>query len=75
MAVLFLTQFLSAAAHFAPPRETALREVLWSYHVDLGITRFLLVALRGIWGLLSLRNRPTASGPLGRAPSAGHAVL
>lgn len=75
MALLFLAQFASAAAHWALPRENALRETLWSYHVDLGITLFVLVLLRGIWGLINLQRRPAHSGALGAAAQAGHAAL
>ncbi|WP_146592076.1 cytochrome b [Puniceibacterium confluentis] len=75
MAALFAMQFLSAAAHWALPRENALRQTLWSYHVDLRMTLFLLVLLRGAWGLWNLHPRPRHSGLLGRAATAGHAAL
>lgn len=75
MAALFALQFLSAAAHWALPRENALRDTLWGYHVNLGITLFVLVLLRGAWGLLNLGNRPTHSGRMGQMATAGHAVL
>lgn len=75
MAALFALQFLSAAGHWALPRESAVRETLWSYHVDLGVTLFLLVLLRGAWGLWNLRQRPRHSGLSGRAATAGHAAL
>ena len=75
MAALFAAQFASAAAHWAMPRENALRETLWAYHTDLGVTLFLLVLLRGIWGLWNLSNRPTEAGPMGYAAKAGHAGL
>ena len=73
MAALFAAQFVSAAAHWALPRENVLRDTLWTYHVDLGVTLLLLVLLRGVWGLLSLSKRPTESGPMGYAAKAGHA--
>jgi cytochrome b561 len=76
MAILFAAQFLSAAAHWALPRENAIREALWGYHVTLGITLFLLVLLRGVWGLINLRRRPSHGDDLlGRAAAAGHAAL
>ncbi|SNT35515.1 cytochrome b [Antarctobacter heliothermus] len=75
MAVLFVPQFLSAAAHWALPRGDALRGTLWSYHVDLGVTLFLLVLLRGAWGLWNLGRRPEHSGVMGRVARAGHAAL
>lgn len=75
MAILFLAQFISAAAHWALPRENALREALWSYHPDLGITLFLLVLIRGAWGLANIPNRPPHSGAIGRAAVAGHVAI
>ncbi|WP_417601510.1 cytochrome b [Pararhodobacter oceanensis] len=75
MAALFAAQFLSAAAHWALPRESALRGTLWSYHTNLGTTLFLLVLLRGIWGLLNLRNRPAHANLIGQAAKLGHLAL
>jgi len=75
MAILFAAQFLSAAAHWALPRENALRETLWSYHITLGTTLFLLVLIRGVWGLVNLKRRPSHSGPMGTAASAGQALI
>ncbi|WP_371153246.1 cytochrome b [Jannaschia sp. 2305UL9-9] len=75
MAVLFAAQFASAAAHWALPRENALRETLWSYHTTLGTTLFLLVLIRGLWGLVNLARRPRDVGPAGRAAAAGHLAI
>ncbi|WP_394154855.1 cytochrome b [Loktanella salsilacus] len=75
MALLFAAQFASAAAHWALPRENALRDTLWSYHFNLGATLLLLVLLRGVWGLWNLRHRPSESGLMGSAAKAGHAAL
>ncbi|SEK46629.1 cytochrome b561 [Roseovarius nanhaiticus] len=75
MALLFAAQFLSAAAHWALPREHAVREALWSYHPTLGATLFLLVLLRGVWGLANIGRRPGHSGLLGRAAFAGHLAI
>ncbi len=75
MAALFAMQFLSAVAHWALPRENSLRETLWSYHTDIGVTLLLLVLLRGAWGLWNLGNRPAEAGPMGSAAKAGHAGL
>ncbi|WP_299640429.1 cytochrome b/b6 domain-containing protein [uncultured Ruegeria sp.] len=52
-----------------------MRETLWGYHADLGVTLFLLVLLRGVWGLWNLSNRPTEAGPMGCAAKVGHAGL
>jgi cytochrome b561 len=75
MAILFAAQFLSAAAHWALPRENALRDTLWSYHPTLGMTLFLLVLLRGVWGLANIARRPSHGGTMGRAAAAGHIAL
>ncbi|UYV35927.1 cytochrome b [Rhodobacteraceae bacterium D3-12] len=76
MAALFLAQFISAAAHFFLPRENAVREVLWGIHTPLGVTLFLLVLLRGVWGLMNLKRRPSAeAGLMGMAATAGHIAL
>ena len=75
MAALFALQFASAAAHWALPRENTLRDALWRYHPDLGVTLLLLVLLRGAWGLWNLSNRPTEMDLMGYAAKAGHAGL
>ena len=75
MAFLFAAQFLAAAAHWALPRENGLREVLWSYHPTLGITLFLLVLARGVWGLLNIRQRPPHLGRIGQAAILGHVLI
>ena len=75
MAALFAMQFASAVAHWALPRENTLRDALWSYHFSLGTTLFLLVLLRGVWGLWNLSRRPAESGPMGSLAKAGHAGL
>jgi len=75
MALLFAAQFLSAAAHWALPRENALRSTLWSYHTNLGATLFLLVLLRGVWGLINLSRRPKSVGAAGQLAKAGHLAL
>ena len=75
MAVLFAAQFLAAAAHWALPRENELRELLWSYHPDLGTTLFLLVLIRGAWGLANMSRRPPHSGAIGRAAVVGHVAI
>lgn len=76
MALLFAAQFASAATHFFLPRENELRQTLWSYHTDLGVTLFVLILLRGVWGLMNLSKRPPLHGGLiGRAALAGHTLL
>ena len=76
MAVLFLAQFLSAAARALLPRENEIREILWSYHVDLGVTLFALILVRGAWGLANLAKRPPHDKNfIGRAAVIGHFTL
>lgn len=75
MAALFAAQFLSAAAHWALPRGNGLRDVLWNYHMTLGTTLFLLVLLRGAWGLANMARRPPHEGTMGQAAKAGHVTL
>lgn len=75
MAALFAAQFLSAAAHWGLPREHAVREALWSYHPTLGATLFLLVLVRGVWGLANISHRPPHSGAIGLAGAAGHLAI
>ncbi len=75
MALLFAAQFLSAGLRWALPRDHPVRDFFWSYHVDLGLTLFLLVMIRGLWGLINLRRRPTHSGLIGRAAVAGHLMV
>ncbi len=77
MAILFAAQFLSAAARWALPRGDEIRNFFWSYHYDLGVTLFLLILLRGVWGLINLSRRPHhwTSGVLGKAATLGHGAL
>jgi cytochrome b561 len=75
MAILFAAQFVSAAAHWALPRENALREALWTYHAPLGMTLFLLVLLRGAWGLANIPQRPPHAGLSGKAAVVGHVAI
>lgn len=76
MAILFIPQFAAAAAHWAFEREHPLRQALWPYHVDLGLTLFALIILRGIWGLITLMRRPHRhAGAVGIAATTGHFVL
>lgn len=75
MAILFAAQFLSAAARALLPRGDAFRDAVWSYHTALGTTLFLLVFLRGIWGLLNLSRRHRHEGLLGKAAVYGHTAI
>ncbi|GIT88752.1 MULTISPECIES: cytochrome b [Roseobacter] len=76
MALLFAMQFVTAALRWALPREDPLREFFWAYHAPLGTTLFLLMLLRGAWGLINLRRRPAPhAGLIGRAALAGHLAI
>lgn len=75
MAALFLAQFASAIARALLPRGDALRDALWSYHSDLGATLFVLVLLRGAWGLVNLARRPAHEGLMGKLAGLGHLVM
>lgn len=76
MAVLFLWQFTSALLRvFA--EDTAIEGFFWSTHYSVGFTLWVLVLLRGVWGLMNLSRRPSHAGPpvLAKAATAGHALL
>ncbi len=75
MAALFAAQFTSAAARALLPRDNALRDALWSYHTTLGTTLFLLVLLRGIWGIINMSRRPQHEGRFATAAKFGHLTL
>ncbi|WP_082529511.1 cytochrome b [Aurantimonas sp. Leaf443] len=76
MALLFVWQFASALLHvFA--EDTRVEGFFWSTHYSVGVTLWLLVLLRGVWGLANLRRRPAHEGPALEAGAAtlGHALL
>lgn len=74
MALLFAWQFIGACLH-AIDRDGALSRFFWSAHRDLGLLLFVLVLLRGVWGLLNARHRPRHEGLVGRLASLGHLAL
>ena len=74
MALLFAWQFAGAILYVSIG-DTALTRFVGGRHFDMGALLFLLVLLRGGWGLLNLRRRPPHPGRLGRAARAGHAAL
>lgn len=76
MAGLFVWQFTSALLRvFA--EDTAIEGFFWSTHYSVGFTLWLLVFLRGAWGLANLRRRPApeASPAMATARHAGHLTL
>ena len=75
MAILFTWQFVSAILH-AVDREMPAARFFWSWHMSVGFLLLVAVALRGIWALINLRNRPVhAAGFLGVAARLGHLAL
>lgn len=76
MAGLFAWQFTSAALRvFA--EDTPIEGFLWSTHYSVGFTLWLLVLVRGAWGLANLRRRPRPDGTpaLAAAARLGHVAL
>jgi len=76
MALLFVWQFTSAILRVVA-EDTAVEGFFWNTHYSVGFTLWLLVLLRGAWGLANLRRRPAHEGPAlqARAATAGHLVL
>lgn len=76
MAALFAWQFASALLRvFA--EDSRIEGFFWSTHYSVGFTLWLLVLLRGAWGLanLSRRPRPEGSPALAAAARLGHLAL
>ena len=74
MAALFAWQFTGAALRvFAA--DSAVEGFFWSTHTSVGFTLWLLVVVRGAWGLANLTRRPTGAGALAAAARLGHFVL
>lgn len=74
MAGLFAWQFAGALLYVGLG-DTALTRFVGGSHFTLGATLFVLVLLRGAWGLANLPHRPPHRGRLGRAAVAGHGVI
>jgi cytochrome b561 len=74
MAALFAWQFAGALLYVSLG-DTAVTRFVGGSHFTLGATLFVLVLLRGAWGLANLPRRPPHPGRLGRAARAGHGVL
>ena len=71
MAALFAWQFAGALLYLAIG-DTALTRFVGGSHFALGFALFLIVLIRGTWGLLSFGRRP---GARNRVATAGHAVI
>ncbi len=74
MAALFAWQFAGALLYVGIG-DTAVTRLVGGSHFTLGFTLFVLVLLRGLWGLANLKSRPPHPGRLGRAASIGHGVI
>ncbi|MHC5305662.1 cytochrome b [Bartonella sp. LJL80] len=76
MAGLFIWQFITAISHFFLSPDSSLRGFFWQTHYTVGTILFVLVLLRGIWGLINLRRRPSfAQNFWGLAARLGHFAL
>ncbi|HWX50696.1 MAG TPA: cytochrome b [Roseomonas sp.] len=75
MALLFTWQFVGMLVRLTVGR-SPLTAFMVGSHGGVGALLFLLVLLRGAWGLLNLRRRPPhAEGLSGRAARLGHLAL
>jgi len=75
MAALFAWQFSGMAIKLLLGRHPV-SSFFVGTHASLGALLFLLVLLRGAWGLLNLRRRPPhGPGLLGRAATLGHLAI
>ncbi|MFT8246512.1 cytochrome b [Roseomonas sp. BN140053] len=74
MAILFAWQFAGAIL-FVSIGDSALTRFVGGTHFDMGFTLFVLVLLRGGWGLLNMGHRPPHQGTAGKAAVAGHLLL
>lgn len=76
MAALFAWQFASVLLRvFA--EDTRIEGFFWSTHYSVGFTLWILVFVRGVWGLANLRRRPRHDGSpaLATAARVGHLAL
>ncbi|KQQ80637.1 cytochrome b [Aureimonas sp. Leaf324] len=76
MALLFVWQFVTVVLS-AVAEDTAIERFFWGTHYSVGFTLWVLVLLRGAWGLSQLKHRPPHEGPplLQRAATLGHLAL
>lgn len=75
MALLFAWQFVGMGLRLALGR-TPLVSFFVGLHASVGLLLFLLVLVRGAWGLANLSRRPPpGAGWLGRAARLGHGAL
>lgn len=74
MAALFAWQFAGALL-YVTIGDAALTRLVGGSHFTLGFTLFVLVLVRGFWGLANLHRRPAHPGAQGRAVAAGHGLI
>ena len=55
--------------------DTAVTRFVGGSHMSLGFGLFVIVLLRGAWGLFNLGRRPPREGRAGRAAAIGHGIL
>lgn len=76
MALLLLWQFAGMIVKITLGRSSELAGFMVGTHKPIGLILMLLILARGVWGLSQWRHRPAHPRTLvGRAASAGHAVL
>ena len=74
MAALFAWHFAGASLFMVIP-DSPVTHFVGGTHFTMGFTLFVLLLLRGLWGLTNFRRRPGHPGALGRAAVAGHLAL
>lgn len=76
MAALFAWQFGGALLHVFADK-TPVERFMWTTHYSVGFTLWLLVLVRGAWGLANLSRRPPHAGSPAMAAAArlGHLAL
>lgn len=76
MAALFGWQFLGAALKVIA-EDSAAERFFWSTHASVGFTLWVLILVRGTWGLANMRRRPRPAGSAAMAAAArlGHFAL
>lgn len=65
MALLVLWQAVSALFHYFAD-DTAVTDFFFGAHTTIGFLIFVLVVLRGVWGLANLSRRPAYNSSLDR---------
>ena len=71
MASLFLVQIISSISHYFF-EDSALEALFWPTHKPLGFLLLVLVFIRLVWAIITLKQRPAS---MSKLASIGHAVL